>query len=109
MGAVYLDAGIRPVENWVDAFLGLDPGHGPPLKKVKAEPPSLPAFSPPPPTIANPMTPAQPGLAFLPLFNQTATQRRVQVEYPASFSGPSHAGRWTVECKGVCFLPFLVI
>ncbi|KIK07467.1 hypothetical protein K443DRAFT_673381 [Laccaria amethystina LaAM-08-1] len=46
----------------------------------------------------NPLAPAQPNLPFLPLFNQTASQRRVTVEYPAEFSGPSHAGRWTVQC-----------
>ncbi|KAF9020306.1 hypothetical protein BDZ89DRAFT_1203777 [Hymenopellis radicata] len=58
---------------------------------------------PPPPYQAklstpNPMAPAQPGLAFLPLFNQTASQRRVNVEYKADFSGPPHAGKWTVTC-----------
>ncbi|KAF5388484.1 hypothetical protein D9757_004582 [Collybiopsis confluens] len=47
---------------------------------------------------ANPLSPAQPNLAFLPLFNQTASQRRVTIEYPAEFSGPSHAGTWTVKC-----------
>ncbi|KAF5374992.1 hypothetical protein D9758_000446 [Tetrapyrgos nigripes] len=46
----------------------------------------------------NPLAPAQPSMAFLPLFNQMAAQRRVSVEYPAEFSGPSHAGRWTVRC-----------
>ncbi|KIY70187.1 hypothetical protein CYLTODRAFT_409114 [Cylindrobasidium torrendii FP15055 ss-10] len=58
---------------------------------------------PPPPYIArptapNPITPAQPGLAFLPLFNQTAAQRKVKVEYNATFSGPAHAGKWYVTC-----------
>lgn len=48
----------------------------------------------------NPLAPAQPGAAFLPLFNQTASQRRVSVDYSAEFSGPSHAGRWTVYCVG---------
>jgi hypothetical protein len=41
---------------------------------------------------------AQPSTTFLPLFNQTATQRRLIVEYPSEFSGPAHAGRWTVKC-----------
>ncbi|KAK7059141.1 hypothetical protein VNI00_001767 [Paramarasmius palmivorus] len=49
-------------------------------------------------TIPNPLSPAQPHLAFLPLFNQTATQRKVKVDYQAAFSGPSHAGKWTVQC-----------
>ncbi|KAF8898922.1 ribonuclease III domain-containing protein [Infundibulicybe gibba] len=46
----------------------------------------------------NPLAPAQPTLPFLPLFNQTASQRRVAVEYPAEQSGPPHAPRWTVRC-----------
>ncbi|ESK98029.1 ribonuclease iii [Moniliophthora roreri MCA 2997] len=49
-------------------------------------------------TIPNPLAPAQPYLAFLPLFNQTATQRKVKVDYQAAFTGPSHAGKWTVQC-----------
>ncbi|KAJ7596859.1 hypothetical protein C8J56DRAFT_918517 [Mycena floridula] len=52
----------------------------------------------PPHMLSNPMSPAQPSLAFLPLFNQTATQRRVSVDYHAEFNGPAHAGRWTVTC-----------
>ncbi|PPQ65788.1 hypothetical protein CVT24_012005 [Panaeolus cyanescens] len=55
--------------------------------------------SPPPPANKpNPLSPAQPNLAFLPLFNQRAVQRRVQVDYVPSFSGPPHAGQWTVQC-----------
>ncbi|KAL0580819.1 hypothetical protein V5O48_001195 [Marasmius crinis-equi] len=46
----------------------------------------------------NPLSPAQPHLAFLPLFNQTAAQRKVKVDYQAQFAGPSHAGKWTVQC-----------
>ncbi|THV06004.1 hypothetical protein K435DRAFT_960795 [Dendrothele bispora CBS 962.96] len=55
---------------------------------------AFPAFQ----SYGNPLAPAQPSMAFLPLFNQTAAQRRVTVEYPAEFAGPSHAGRWTVQC-----------
>ncbi|PBL01174.1 hypothetical protein ARMGADRAFT_414496 [Armillaria gallica] len=68
-------------------------------------PAPMPLFSPapmakpsPPPKLPNPMTPAQPHLAFLPQFNEKASQRRVVVEYPAQFSGPPHAGKWTVKC-----------
>jgi len=68
--------------------------------------PSPPRREPPPhlPIVTNPLAPAQPGLPFLPLFNQAATQRRVKVEYIPEFSGPSHAGRWTVQCvvNGKC-------
>jgi hypothetical protein len=41
---------------------------------------------------------APPATAYLPLFNQTATQRRLAIDYPSEFSGPAHAGRWTVKC-----------
>ncbi|KIL71766.1 hypothetical protein M378DRAFT_65049 [Amanita muscaria Koide BX008] len=92
----------------------------PPAKKLKSEPltpskqtfplfflsppaPSPPTDLPPPPpkaaiNLPNPLAPAQPNLPFLPLFNQAASQRRCIVEYPAEFSGPSHAGKWTVRC-----------
>lgn len=63
--------------------------HRPPAPPVNA-----------PAQIPNPLAPAQPNLPFLPLFNQTASQRRCVVEYPAVFSGPSHAGKWTVKCIG---------
>jgi hypothetical protein len=99
----------------------------PPLKKVKAEPMSVEPAPPPPPIFfgsapppspgparpppplqaptmsmprVNPLAPAQPTLPFLPLFNQTAAQRRVSVEYSAQFTGPSHAGTWVVRCIG---------
>lgn len=64
--------------------------------------PPPPPSNPPPPLPQNPLNPAQPQTTFLPLFNQTATQRRIAVDYPAAFSGPAHAGRWTVRCVGGC-------
>ncbi|KAH8099376.1 ribonuclease III domain-containing protein [Cristinia sonorae] len=60
--------------------------------------PPPPPSNPPPPLPQNPLAPAQPHSSFLPMFNQTATQRRIPVDYPATFSGPAHAGRWTVKC-----------
>lgn len=62
-------------------------------------PPPLPPLPPPPPA-PNPLAPAQLQLAFLPLFNQTASQRGLSVEYPATFVGPAHAGQWNVSCVG---------
>ncbi|KAI0361387.1 hypothetical protein OH77DRAFT_1545113 [Trametes cingulata] len=62
------------------------------------QPPPPPPAVPPPPLPHNPLAPASPHSAFLPLFNQTAQQRRLEVQYPAQFSGPAHAGRWTVQC-----------
>lgn len=72
----------------------------PPMHPMPPQPP--PPSNPPPPlpSFPNPLSPAQPNTAFLPLFNQTANQRRMFVEYPAQFSGPAHAGKWTVKCVG---------
>lgn len=126
VGAVYATQGMPVVQNWIGALVDpdyvsapqpdvdMDPPHNP--KKFKPEqfspvlsgtpepmmsPPPPPAGPPPPlPAQPNPLTPAQPNTAFLPLFNQTANQRRMFVEYPAQFSGPAHAGKWTVKCVG---------
>lgn len=67
--------------------------YNPYLRSSPARPPSPPRISPP-----NPLAPAQPHLAFLPLFNQTAHQRGVSVNYPAVLVGPPHAGKWNVTC-----------
>ncbi|KAI0348806.1 hypothetical protein OH77DRAFT_1432597 [Trametes cingulata] len=79
-----------------------DPFSLPPQPPMYAHPP-LPAVPPPPailppPLPGNLLAPGQSCSAFLPLFNQTAQQRRLEVQYPAQFSGPAHAGRWTVQC-----------
>ena len=72
-----------------------------PAPPMSAPPPLPPQPSQPQSLFAsNPLSPAQPHLAFLPLFNQTASQRGLSVEYPAIFSGPSHAGKWNVTCIG---------
>ena len=123
VGGIYAQNGMEIVQNWIGQLV--DPDFEPQAaqafesepynayKKVKTDatsppPPSMPAPPPPPmqppppmpmPTL-NPLAPAQPQTAFLPLFNQTANQRRMIVEYPAQFSGPAHAGRWTVQCVG---------
>lgn len=57
-----------------------------------------PQPSQPPPPLPNP--PQGQPISFLPMFNQTANQRRLGVEYTAQFFGPPHAGRWTVKCMG---------
>ncbi|KAG6862194.1 hypothetical protein C0995_004276 [Termitomyces sp. Mi166 len=89
-------------------FFASQPPPSPPTDRQRHLPPHMHPSSPqplqhvpPPMPLPNPLAPAQPNLPFLPLFNQTATQRRVVVEYPAEFSGPPHAGRWTVRCIGV--------
>ncbi|PCH33926.1 hypothetical protein WOLCODRAFT_22338 [Wolfiporia cocos MD-104 SS10] len=117
VGAVYSQKGMEVVQDWIGRLI--DPDYAPPAptgifgadyeygsyKRIKTEtPPPFMASVPPPPSQAppplphNPLAPAQPQAAFLPLFNQTANQRRLAVEYPAQFTGPPHAGRWTVQC-----------
>ena len=123
MGGIYAQNGVATVQDWIGALV--DPEYEPPAqtydpepynayKKIKTAPmasPPPPSMPPPPPPpmqppppmptpMMNPLAPAQPQTAFLPLFNQTANQRRLMVEYPAQFSGPAHAGRWTVQCVG---------
>ena len=71
------------------------PSPSPPRREP---PPHLPVT--PPFVSPNPLAPSRPGLPFLPIFNQAAAQRRVKVEYVPEFNGPSHAGRWTVQCVG---------
>lgn len=95
-------------------------GAQPPASPMRHVPPHLKSMPPPPPPshpqshpsphahhapyhiphypLPNPLSPAQPNLPFLPLFNQTAAQRRVTVSYDATSTGPSHACRWTVHC-----------
>ncbi|KAK0456632.1 hypothetical protein EV421DRAFT_1895840 [Armillaria borealis] len=91
---------IQPLPPPRPQFISPQPGF-----QFSRSPAPMPFFSPvpmakppPPPKLPNPMTPAQPHLAFLPQFNEKASQRRVVVEYPAQFSGPPHAGKWTVKC-----------
>ncbi|CAA7268013.1 unnamed protein product [Cyclocybe aegerita] len=98
---------ISPVPNQgagSSIFFASQPPPSPP--PVKPEPSSSRAVfvSPPPAHLPNPLAPAQPDMPFLPLFNQAAMQRRVQVDYLAEFSGPQHAPRWTVKCivNGIC-------
>ena len=118
-----MDASVPPMGTpGVGAGGGMSPGmggaygnyggfqHSFPQGPAYAPPP--PHMPPPPPTAAppplppqNPLNPAQPHSAFLPLFNQTAQQRRLEVQYPAQFSGPAHAGRWTVQCLGMLIRP----
>ncbi|KZT02927.1 uncharacterized protein LAESUDRAFT_660725, partial [Laetiporus sulphureus 93-53] len=112
VGAVYVQNGVETVQNWIghlidpDYELSVPAAGGEPYtyKRVKTEPMSSPT---PPPFMAplqpfpiDLLAPAKGQSTFLPLFNQTANQRRLAVDYPAQFSGPPHAGRWTVQCVG---------
>ncbi|KAJ3803427.1 hypothetical protein GGU11DRAFT_6133 [Lentinula aff. detonsa] len=122
VGGLYKEQGLEAVQRWLDGLTHDDTAIKPSVttkKKAKADPsifiaaqplPSSSQFFMPPtvfPTqqytvsgpFANPLSPAQPDLPFLPLFNQTATKRRVAVDYPANCSGPPHAPKWIIQCK----------
>ncbi|KAJ7786130.1 ribonuclease III domain-containing protein [Mycena metata] len=94
IGGIYIDLGDDPLQELVKSWTNnlLDSTEVPSPKKIKielanSEPTQTPALS-------NPLSPAQPNLPFLPLFNQTASQRGVTTEYTENFN----QGQWTVEC-----------
>lgn len=109
-----LSTGYKPTHyNPYSRTTGSLPTPTPPPPLPPPPPPSIPPpIQPPPPkgvpSFGNPLAPGQPHLAFLPLFNQTATQRGLSVEYPATFTGPPHAGKWKVTCVGEQNPMFLV-
>jgi len=124
VGAVFASSGLGPAQEWVSVLLSAASleslrEEDPPTKKPKSEAlsPKLPSVVPPaarpagtvpvprqspPHLVPNPLAPAQPDLPFLPMFNQAAVQRRVQIEYPADLSGPPQNPVWTVRCVGAC-------
>jgi len=107
VGGVFVESGIEVVEEWITVLVEphFSKPEEPPCKKTKSEPikrESPPIYlprtpSPPPPAIFHQPLPAT-DLPFLSLFHEIACQRRVAVEYQAEFSGPPHAGTWTVKC-----------
>lgn len=60
-------------------------------------PPHLPDPRPIPP---NPLAPTQPKAAFLPMFNQLAMKRKVEVKYTTVSVGPPHSCVWRASCLG---------
>jgi len=122
VGGVFQSSGLNALHQWIDPLLSQEnliqpeeavkpdkPGPtivNPPPKRIKSEalspPPGLfrPTATPAPCARPNPLAPARPDTAFLPLFNQEAAKRRVTVEYLWEFSGQSHAGRWKAKCIG---------
>ncbi|GJE85783.1 ribonuclease 3 [Phanerochaete sordida] len=87
---------FNPVYNATPEPMTAPPSQPPPPAGPPPPLPGMPSMSSA--SIPNPLAPAQPHTAFLPLFNQTANQRRMFVEYPATFAGPAHAGKWNVKC-----------
>src|SRR5258705_162052 len=117
VGGVFQSSGLNALHQWIDPLLSQEnliqpeeaPGPtivNPPPKRIKSEalspPPGFfkPTATPTPFARPNPLAPARPDTAFLPLFNQEAAKRRVTVEYLWEFSGQSHAGRWIAKRIG---------
>jgi hypothetical protein len=120
------EGGIERLERWIRALMNLCVAsdeivhQSPPSKKIKIEdtqPPVSPSTLPPrlrPPHKPNtivvtpsisepqpqPIVSARPKRHFLVVFNEAARQRGAEVVYTSEFSGPSHAGTWTIKCNG---------
>ncbi|KAA1471580.1 hypothetical protein DENSPDRAFT_837604 [Dentipellis sp. KUC8613] len=108
VGAVFVHHGASTVQNWVGRLVDPDfEQEDPTSKRFKSADVQSP-FQPPPPLEPapplpqaiqnNPLAPAQPSSTFLPIFNQTAMQRRLQVTWQTASTGPSHASVWSADC-----------
>ncbi|KAJ7161437.1 hypothetical protein C8R43DRAFT_335579 [Mycena crocata] len=93
IGALYIRNGINQVQAWVSALVD-------PEADVNSFATPPPPVGMPPPLPQNTSSP-QPntGLSLLALLNQTATQNRLSVTYPAEQTGPPHAPTWSVRCQ----------
>lgn len=115
VGAVHVAYGFPALRTWLGKLIDptYDDDDENALKRVKLgsttngfstqqSPP--PMYQPPPPPTAPPPVPSGPsnGAPALPHLNQTAAQRRVQIEWRMSSSGPSHNPQWTAECICEC-------
>jgi len=90
LGAVYLQHGLNGVQAWIGPLV--DSSFG----RSTAQAPPQPLDNPPPiPPLGSA---AQSKPAILPIFNQIAVQRRVQVEWKTTSTGASHAPLWYAEC-----------
>jgi hypothetical protein len=104
VGALHVERGYSAVKTWIQPLIDPDynsnsiPGStsSSSVRGDNANPPP-PASSPPP--LPGPGNPPGQGM-FLALFNQTAAQRGLKVEWNARQSGPGHALIWSVECIG---------
>jgi len=92
---VYVEQGYLGAKAWIQPLVDPNFASTPVGSSAGASP-----GNPPPPTTAPPPLPTNPlgAGAFLALFNQTATQRGVKVEWPAAQTGPGHALTWNVDC-----------
>ncbi|KAI0030209.1 hypothetical protein K488DRAFT_87990 [Vararia minispora EC-137] len=117
VAAVYLQDGISGVIEWLGAQIdqSFDPTSVQDQKRHRStdqgsQPPQPLTAPPPVPTTQNPLAVPQAdgsrnsATYWLALFNQTATQKQLQVKWEVSSSGAAHTLDWRAECiiNGVC-------
>ncbi|KAI0307675.1 hypothetical protein B0F90DRAFT_1621845 [Multifurca ochricompacta] len=98
VGALYVERSYSVVKGWIGPLV--DPDFSPSPFGSSAGPP--PPTSPPPPLPNNPLAPEAPKSAYLSLFNQTAAQRGIKVDWQMDRTGPGHSLTWVVQCLGEC-------
>ncbi|KAK7058448.1 hypothetical protein VNI00_002082 [Paramarasmius palmivorus] len=113
VGAIYHNKGPQVTKAWIIALI--DPnsqseptepsptGLVPPPSYYPSQPnmpvPPEPASPPPPsPSVSSPSANGVPNLPILALFNQYASQLRLDVRWEAECTGPPHQPTWSVRC-----------
>lgn len=115
--------GVTPIQNWIARLINPDAEPVPllnppsPTRQLTAASTSQHRSPPPPGTVPPPLpqttpTGAPSSLGILARLNQTASQKNLQVTYPAERCGEPHSPQWTVQCVGamrdylycVCFI-----
>ncbi|KAF5388594.1 hypothetical protein D9757_004685 [Collybiopsis confluens] len=108
VGAVFLNKGIKAVENWISQLLdpNFEPSYSASSSTPSQQPPNYyhnapaPTSDPPPLPPAPSSFPITNSLSWLTLatVNQTASQKHVSITYQAEPTGPSHTPTWTARC-----------
>ncbi|KAF8213245.1 hypothetical protein K438DRAFT_1803653 [Mycena galopus ATCC 62051] len=93
IGGIHADHGIGPLRKIVQTWIQYSfVSYTPPLKKIKMESDTCKMELDSPPVVFL----GHPDLPFLSLFNQTALQRGVLLDYPGTYDHLSR--QWTVRC-----------
>lgn len=94
MGALYIEQGYPTIKAWIKPLVLPEIYSNDSTGSSAVNPP--PPSTPPPPLPGNTLGSG----AILALFNQTASQRGVKIEWKAIQSGPGHQLTWNVDCIG---------
>lgn len=105
IGAVYVQHGLNEVQNWIGKLVDPTYESNESKRSRYQDPPEpIPPADTPPPlprpqhNYPVPSSPTPSTTVFLPMFNQTCTQRRIVVDWIANSTGPPHAPAWNVQC-----------